>query len=77
MPVFRELYQRVKSGAETRRVLSACGRKDYQKVLTRELAELGNSEMWRTGAAVRALRPKESARRITRSTKGVAGRRAN
>ena len=25
LPVFRELYQRVKSGAETRRVLTACG----------------------------------------------------
>jgi ketol-acid reductoisomerase len=77
MPVFRELYQRVKSGAETRRVLTACGKKDYQKGLAKELAQIGNSEMWRTGAAVRALRPKETARRITRSTKGVAGRKAN
>jgi ketol-acid reductoisomerase len=77
MPVFRELYQRVKSGAETRRVLTTCGKKDYQKGLAKELAQIGNSEMWRTGAAVRALRPKESARRITRSTKGVTGRKAN
>jgi ketol-acid reductoisomerase len=77
MPVFRELYQRVKSGAETRRVLTTCGKKDYQKGLTKELAQIGNSEMWRTGAAVRALRPKESARQITRSTKGVSGRKAN
>jgi len=77
MPVFRELYKRVKSGKETRRVLTACGKKDYQKTLGRELHELGNSEMWRAGAAVRALRPKESARRITKSTKGVAGRKSN
>jgi ketol-acid reductoisomerase len=77
MPVFRELYQRVKSGAETRRVLSACGKQDYQKTLGRELHELGNSEMWRAGAAVRALRPKETARRITKSTKGIAGRKSN
>ena len=77
MPVFRELYQRVKSGQETRRVLTACGKKDYQKTLGRELAELGSSEMWRAGAAVRALRPKESAKRITKSTKGVAGRKSN
>ena len=77
MPVFRELYQRVKSGAETRRVLTACGKKDYQKGLAKELAQIGNSEMWRTGAAVRALRPQETARRITRSTKGVSGRKAN
>jgi len=77
LPVFRELYQRVKSGAETRRVLTACGKRDYQEDLARELAQIGNSEMWRTGAAVRALRPKETARRITRGTKGVAGRKAN
>jgi ketol-acid reductoisomerase len=77
MPVFRELYKRVKSGVETRRVLSACGKRDYQKGLTAELARMGNSEMWRAGAAVRALRPKESAKRITGATKGVAGRKAN
>jgi ketol-acid reductoisomerase len=77
MPVFRELYQRVKSGAETRRVLTACGKRDYQKDLARELAQIGDSEMWRAGAAVRALRPRETAKRITRSTKGVAGRKAN
>jgi ketol-acid reductoisomerase len=77
MPVFRELYKRVKSGVETRRVLSACGKKDYQKGLTAELARMGNSEMWRAGAAVRSLRPKESAKKITGATKGVAGRKAN
>jgi ketol-acid reductoisomerase len=77
MPVFRELYQRVKSGEETKRVLAVCGKKDYQKRLARELSQLGNSEMWRAGAAVRALRPRESARKVTRSTKGVAGRKAN
>jgi ketol-acid reductoisomerase len=77
MPVFRELYQRVKSGVETRRVLTSCGKKDYQSGLARELAQIGNSEMWRAGAAVRALRPRESARKISKSTKGVGGRKAN
>jgi ketol-acid reductoisomerase len=77
LPVFRELYKRVKSGAETKRVLSACGKKDYQKGLTVELARIGNSEMWRAGAAVRALRPRESAKKITKGTRGVAGRKAN
>ena len=77
MPVFRELYKRVKSGAETRRVLTSCGKKDYQKGLAKELAQIGNSEMWRAGAAVRALRPKETARKISKATKGVAGRKAN
>ncbi|NIO08240.1 MAG: ketol-acid reductoisomerase, partial [Deltaproteobacteria bacterium] len=29
-PVFKELYERVKSGAETARVISECGRPDYK-----------------------------------------------
>jgi ketol-acid reductoisomerase len=76
-PVFTELYKRVKSGAETRRVLSACGKKSYQKDLAKELAQLGGSEMWRAGAAVRSLRPRETAKKVTRATKGVGGRRQN
>jgi len=77
LPVFKELYQRVKTGKECARVLSACGKADYQKQLTKELNVLGNSEMWRAGKAVRALRPKESARAIAKGTKGVAGRASN
>jgi ketol-acid reductoisomerase len=77
MPVFRELYKRVASGAETRRVLTACGRPDYQQQLTKELARMGNSEMWRAGKATRALRPKEAAKKISKKTKGVAGRASN
>ena len=77
LPVFKELYQRVKSGKECARVLAACGRPDYQKQLAKELAAMGNSEMWRAGKAVRALRPKEPARQIAKGTKGVAGRAVN
>ncbi len=77
LPVFKELYKRVASGAETKRVLNACGKADYQKTLGKELAAMGNSEMWRAGAATRSLRPKDKARKITRATKGVAGRKAN
>ena len=77
MPVFKELYKRVKSGAETKRVLSVCGRADYQKRLTKELDELGNSEMWRAGKATRSLRPKEHAKAITKGTKGIGGRKSN
>ena len=77
LPLFRELYERVKSGVETRRVIETCGAADYQKQLAKELAEIGNSEMWRAGKATRDLRPKESARQITSDTKGVAGRGAN
>jgi ketol-acid reductoisomerase len=45
--------------------------------LTKELATIGNSEMWQAGKAVRALRPKESARVIAKGTKGVGGRASN
>jgi ketol-acid reductoisomerase len=77
LPVFKELYQRVKTGKECARVLSACGRPDYQRQLTKELATMGNSEMWQAGKAVRALRPREPARPIAKGTKGVAGRSRN
>jgi ketol-acid reductoisomerase len=77
LPVFKELYRRVKTGEECKRVLSACGKADYQKQLDKELSQLGNSEMWRAGKAVRALRPKEAARTIAKGTKGVTGRARN
>ena len=76
MPVFRDLYKRVESGVETRRVISSCGRAGYQKQLAKELAEMGNSEMWKAGAATRALRPKEKAKKVSKATKGIAGRKA-
>jgi len=77
LPVFKDLYRRVKTGKECARVLSACGKSNYQTLLQKELNQLRNSEMWRAGAAVRALRPKEPARAITKGTKGIAGRATN
>src|SRR5436309_5911888 len=77
LPVFKDLYNRVKTGKECARVLSACGQPNYQKQLTKELAELGGWEMWRAGKAVRALRPREAARTIAKGTKVVEGRAAN
>jgi len=77
LPVFKELYKRVKTGAEAKRVMSACGRKDYQQQLAKELKAIHDSEMWQAGAATRKLRPKAAARKVTRSTKGVAGRKSN
>ncbi len=56
-PVFDDLYASVVSGAETRRTLSANGAPDYRQKLNEELDVIRNSEMWRAGAAVRALRP--------------------
>jgi ketol-acid reductoisomerase len=77
LPVFKELYHRVKTGKECARVLSACGKPDYQVQLQKELDAIGNSEMWQAGKAVRALRPKEPAKAISKSTLGVAGRQTN
>jgi ketol-acid reductoisomerase len=77
LPVFEKLYKSVKSGKETARVISACGKKNYQQMLDKELAVMGNSEMWQAGKAVRALRPREKAKMVTGSTKGIAGRRSN
>ncbi len=76
LPVFKKLYAAVKSGSEARRVIAICGKPDYQQKLAQELNALGNSEMWQAGKAVRALRPKEPARAITKGTKGVVGRKA-
>jgi len=75
MPVFKEIYRRVKSGEETRRVLSACARSNYQEQLAKELDAMANSEMWLAGKATRSLRPKEQPNKISKDTKGIAGRR--
>lgn len=56
-PVFDQLYESVKNGGETRRVLDVNSAPDYREKLNAELDEIRNSEMWRAGAAVRALRP--------------------
>lgn len=56
-PVFDELYDRVKTGKETERVLAVNSAPDYKEKLTKELNAIKNSEMWKAGAAVRSLRP--------------------
>ncbi|RJP80683.1 MAG: ketol-acid reductoisomerase [Desulfobacteraceae bacterium] len=56
-PVFDELYDRVKTGKETERVLSVSSSPDYPEKLRKELETIRNSEMWKAGAAVRSLRP--------------------
>ncbi|MBS3820996.1 MAG: ketol-acid reductoisomerase [Planctomycetes bacterium] len=77
LPVFNELYKRVADGSETKRVLSVCGRKDYQQRLGGELKDIRESEMWQAGAATRGLRPKNKAKTISKATKGVGGRTSN
>ncbi|MCP4682452.1 MAG: ketol-acid reductoisomerase [Desulfobacterales bacterium] len=56
-PVFEDLYDRVKTGKETKRVLEANSAPDYLEKLRVELDEIKDSEMWSAGAAVRSLRP--------------------
>ncbi len=58
LPVFKELYRRVKSGEECQRVLDSTGGPNYKEQLEKELKELRESEMWAAGAQVRKLRPK-------------------
>ena len=59
LPVFNELYKKVKSGEECVRVLTSTSAVNYKEILDAELKELGDSEMWRAGAAVRKLRPEK------------------
>jgi ketol-acid reductoisomerase len=57
IPVFNDLYESVVSGKETKRVIDSNSAPDYRKKLQKELDKMGNSEMWKTGTAVRSLRP--------------------
>ncbi|MBN2302444.1 MAG: ketol-acid reductoisomerase [Lentisphaerae bacterium] len=77
LPTFNQLYKAVASGKETKRVISSCGGKNYKQLLDKELAQMGNSEMWQAGKACRALRPKEKAKTVSKATKGIAGRKSN
>ncbi|MBN2036127.1 MAG: ketol-acid reductoisomerase [Chitinispirillaceae bacterium] len=77
LPVFEKLYKSVKIGQETREVIRDCGGRNYQQYLAKKLAEIHDSEMWQTGAAVRALRPKEKAKIISKGVKGIGGRDKN
>lgn len=58
-PVFADLYESVETGNEAAITINANKQSDYREKLTVELDEIKNSEMWRAGAEVRKLRPKE------------------
>ena len=86
-PVMSALYQSVRSGEETRRVLDTCGAPDYRERLEAELDGWRNSEMWKAGATVRALRPEnwstpksgarpEQARKVNPTRKANPARKA-
>lgn len=58
-PVFEDLYDSVASGNEAKITIEANSKSDYRPKLEKELDELRESEMWKAGAQVRKLRPKE------------------
>ena len=57
LPVFSELYQEVAKGNESQRSIDSNSQQGYREGLEKELQELRESEMWKTGATVRTLRP--------------------
>jgi ketol-acid reductoisomerase len=62
MPVFKDLYARVKDGRECKRVLDSTSGADYREHLEIELKEMRESEMWQAGATSRSLRPNKKAK---------------
>ena len=56
-PVMQQLYQSVKEGTEAQISIDSNSKPDYRVGLNAELKALRDSEMWRTGAVVRQLRP--------------------
>jgi len=59
-PVFEKLYQEVAAGNEAQRSIDSNSRPDYRERLEEELKAMRESEMWRTGAVVRKLRPENN-----------------
>jgi len=59
-PVFAKLYSEVAKGNEAQRSIDTNSKPDYREKLEEELKALRESEMWRTGAVVRKLRPENN-----------------
>ena len=59
-PVFEKLYIEVATGNEAQISINSNSQPDYREKLSEELAALKNSEIWRTGAVVRKLRPENN-----------------
>ncbi|MDR2894809.1 MAG: ketol-acid reductoisomerase, partial [Alistipes sp.] len=60
LPVFKKLYSEVASGQEAQRSIDSNSKADYREKLDAELRDLRESELWRTGEAVRSLRPERN-----------------
>ncbi len=59
-PVFESLYNEVKLGNEAQISIDSNSKPDYRIGLDKELKDMKESEMWRTGEVVRSLRPERS-----------------
>ena len=59
-PVFEKLYREVACGNEAQRSIDTNSKPDYREKLEEELKALRESDMWRTGAVVRKLRPENN-----------------
>ena len=59
-PVFEKLYKEVACGNEAQRSIDSNSQPNYREKLNKELEALRESEMWRTGAVVRKLRPENN-----------------
>ena len=59
-PVVEKLYASVKSGHEAQISIDSNSKPDYRVGVEKELAALRESEMWRTAAVVRQLRPENN-----------------
>jgi len=72
-PLFEELYESVRSGKETARVLAANSRPDYREQLQKELEQIANDELWQIGRIVRELRPESQSNQkaLTGAAAGV------
>ena len=56
-PVFEEPYESVETGEEAKITIEANKKNNYREGLDKELSELKDSELWKTGSEVRKLRP--------------------
>ena len=74
-PVFRRLYTSTKRMQEAREVIRDTGRPDYKTFMAKKLQDMHDSEMWKAGEAVRALRPREKAKANAAHAAGVQGRK--
>lgn len=74
-PAFGQLYRSVTNRTECKEVIRDCGKKNYKAWLEKQLAELRDSECWKAGAMVRALRPHEPEKAGARTAAGVGGRK--